>query len=46
MRHKLQQSKDVVMRLDVQGVATVKQKLPDAVSIFISAESEEALVTR
>ncbi len=37
---------DVVLRIDVQGAATVKKLIPDAISIFIAAESEEALVNR
>lgn len=38
--------KDVVMRIDVQGAATVRRMVPDAVLIFLSCESEEALVAR
>ena len=38
--------KDVVMRIDVQGAATVRQMVPDAILIFLSCESEESLVTR
>ena len=38
--------KDVLMRLDVQGAATIKQQAPDALLIFITAASEEELVQR
>jgi len=42
----LHSGKDVVMRIDVQGAATVRQMVPDAVLIFLSCESEESLVAR
>ena len=44
MRDLLSKDQDVVLRLDVQGAATVRSILPDAVSIFITAESDEALI--
>ncbi|MBM4460370.1 MAG: guanylate kinase [Chloroflexi bacterium] len=37
---------DAVMRVDVQGAATVCQLVPQAVTIFLTAESEEALIER
>ncbi len=37
---------DVVMRLDVQGAETVKRLVPDALLIFISADSEDDLIRR
>ncbi|BDA45898.1 Guanylate kinase [Coccomyxa sp. Obi] len=37
---------DVIFRLDIQGAQTVRRKFPDAVSIFLVAESEAALVKR
>jgi guanylate kinase len=37
---------DVLMRLDVQGAATIKQLIPDAILIFLSAGSEEELIER
>jgi len=46
VREALASGKDVVMRLDVQGAATVKRLLPDAVLIFLSAASEEELRAR
>jgi guanylate kinase len=46
VREALASGQDVVMRLDVQGAATVRKLAPEAVLIFITAESEEALVRR
>jgi guanylate kinase len=37
---------DVIMRVDVQGAATIRKLIPDAVFIFLAAESEEALIRR
>lgn len=37
---------DVVLRIDVQGAATVKKLMPDAISIFVAADSEATLVER
>ena len=37
---------DVIMRVDVQGAATVRALVPQAVTIFLTAESEEALIER
>ncbi len=39
-------SKDVVMRVDVQGAETVRKLAPDALLIFITCESEEELERR
>jgi guanylate kinase len=38
--------RDVVMRLDVQGAATIRQMAPGAVLIFITASSERELADR
>ncbi|HOT92179.1 MAG TPA: guanylate kinase [Anaerolineae bacterium] len=46
VRDALASGKDVVMRLDVQGAATVKRLVPEAVLIFVSAASEEELYER
>ena len=46
VRDLLRDGNDVVLRLDVQGAATVRGLIPDAVSIFITAESDRALVSR
>jgi guanylate kinase len=37
---------DVIMRVDVQGAQTLRRIVPNAIFIYMSAESEEALVTR
>lgn len=46
VRAALASGQDVVMRVDVQGAATVRQLVPQAVTIFLTAESEEALTER
>jgi len=37
---------DVIMRLDVQGAATIRQVVPQAVLIFLAPPSEEELAQR
>jgi guanylate kinase len=46
VRQALASGKDVVMRVDVQGAATVREKCPDAVLIFLNVDSEEDLENR
>ena len=46
VRQALASGLDVVMRLDVQGAATVKQICPEALLIFLVAENDEALMQR
>jgi guanylate kinase len=46
VRAALTRGHDVVIRVDVQGAATVRQLVPQAVTIFLTAESEEALLER
>lgn len=46
VRAALASGQDVVMRVDVQGAATVRSMVPQAVTIFLTAESEEALIER
>ncbi len=46
VRQALASGKDVIMRIDVQGAETIRSIVPHAVLIYISAESEEALVHR
>jgi guanylate kinase len=46
VRTALDSGNDVVMRLDVQGAATIKQLIPDAILVFLSASSEQELVDR
>ena len=46
VRDALASGMDVVMRVDVQGAETVRRLAPEALLIFITTESEEALVNR
>jgi guanylate kinase len=46
VRDALASGKDVVMRVDVQGAATVRRLAPEAVLVFLSAPSEKQLVDR
>ena len=46
VREAMASGRDVVMRLDVQGAETVKRLVPDALLIFITADSEEELIQR
>ncbi len=46
VREALASGRDVVMRLDVQGAATVRCLVPEAILVFLSAASEEELVSR
>jgi guanylate kinase len=46
VRDALSSGKDVVMRLDVQGAATVKRLAPEAILVFLTAASEEELYER
>lgn len=46
IREALASGRDVVMRVDVQGAARLRELMPGAVSIFITAPSEEELVRR
>jgi len=46
VRKALSSGQDVIMRIDVQGAETIRRLIPEAVLIFLSAESEGALVRR
>ncbi|MEW6094256.1 MAG: guanylate kinase [Chloroflexota bacterium] len=46
VREALTSGRDVVMRLDVQGAATVRKLAPEAVLIFLTTQNEEELVER
>ncbi len=46
VREAIECGQDVVMRIDVQGAATVKRLAPEAVTIYLTASSEEELVRR
>lgn len=46
LREALADGKDVLVRVDVQGAATIKKLVPDAVLIFLTAASIEELKER
>ncbi len=46
VRQALDSGQDVVMRVDVQGAETVKRLIPEAITIFLTCESEEELIAR
>ncbi|HEX9596108.1 MAG TPA: guanylate kinase [Anaerolineales bacterium] len=46
VRKALASGKDVVMRVDVQGAATVRKISPEAILVFLTTSSEEELVER
>jgi guanylate kinase len=46
VREALASGKDVVMRLDVQGAASVRKLAPEAVLVFLTTQSEQELVER
>jgi guanylate kinase len=46
VREALASGKDVIMRVDVQGAATVRQIAPEAILIFLVASSEDELEQR
>jgi len=46
IRDALASGRDVIMRVDPQGAATIRKLVPRAISIFLTAESEKAMVTR
>jgi guanylate kinase len=46
VREALARGRDVIMRIDVQGAATIKRLVPDAVFIFLLPPSMESLEAR
>ena len=46
VREALGSGKDVILRLDIQGAATIKRLIPDAITVFLMAGSEEELFAR
>jgi guanylate kinase len=46
VRDALSSGKDVIMRVDVQGAATIRAIAPDALLIFLAPSSEEELAGR
>lgn len=45
-RKAMESGKDVVMRLDIQGTATIRDLAPEALLIFVTASSEKELAER
>jgi guanylate kinase len=46
VREALVSGKDVVMRIDVQGAATIRQIAPHALLIFLTTQNEEEMIER
>ena len=46
VRRALESGLDVILRLDVQGAATIRQLCPEAVLIFLTPKNEEELYNR
>ena len=46
VRQALASGKDVVMRIDVQGAATVRELCPEALLVFLTTQNEAELVKR
>lgn len=46
IRDALDSGRDVIMRVDVQGAATIRKLIPNAISIFLMSESEAELERR
>jgi guanylate kinase len=42
----LNSGRDVIMRIDVQGAATIRELYPEALLIYLSTQSEDELVER
>jgi guanylate kinase len=46
IRDALNSGRDVIMRVDVQGAATIRKLIPNAISVFLTSETESELVRR
>jgi guanylate kinase len=46
IRQALASGQDVIMRIDVQGAATIRKKSPQACLIFLTAQNEAELIER
>ena len=46
VREALASGLDVIMRIDVQGAATIRKLVPNAITIYLIAENEDELVRR
>jgi guanylate kinase len=46
VRDALATNMDVILRIDVQGAASIKKLIPDAILIFLTTEDEQSMVDR
>ena len=46
VREALASGKDVIMRIDVQGAATIRKLCPEALLIFLTTKDEDELISR
>ncbi|MCC6602705.1 MAG: guanylate kinase [Anaerolineae bacterium] len=46
IRDALQSGRDVIMRVDVQGAATIRKLIPNVICVFLTTETEAELVRR
>jgi guanylate kinase len=46
IRDALASGRDVILRVDVQGAATVRRLVPNAISVFLTTRTEQGLVDR
>lgn len=46
VREAMASGKDVIMRIDVQGAASIRKLAPEALLVFLTTESEDELVNR
>ncbi len=46
IREALTSGRDVIMRVDVQGAATIRKLIPNVITVFLTTETEESLVQR
>lgn len=46
IRDALASGRDVILRVDVQGAATVRRLVPNAISVFLTTRTEKGLVRR
>lgn len=46
IRDALESGRDVIMRVDVQGAATIRKLIHNAITVFLTTECEEELVKR
>jgi len=46
VRQALESGSDVIMRVDVQGAARIRELAPDALLVFLTVQDEEEMITR